>query len=268
MNGIWIKHSLLLIIRICLILLIVAFFLCSNGCVTNLPEYISKTPSEKFGHVITLFDNQDVNGETYSGIVPLDCCPNEYFEQNVPYCGGFSIAALLSAYGLYHGEPIERYMSDLGRLVGGMLPNDMINSLDREGIQAELKRAFGLPDDVKLQLLRDEIDRGVPVTILVGNGYEKSGIFSSSKSQGATHLHWVTIWGYHDEGFFIYDSVVHPYHYQPVPIGNVSRSNEELLRDWVRPFYLSPFIGNTYITIDEPQFHIKNAVKQVIGLPN
>lgn len=223
----------------------------TSGCATGLPEYISRTPSDTVSDIVTTFHPNSDQHSKYTNAKSLWYTPQDYFEQNVPYCGGFSVAAVLSAFGMYNGEPISYFMSDLGRLFGGMFPHDVVDSLERYGIRSKSRRAIGISDAEKLALLRNEIDKGLPVIILVGNGFEKAGNYSKAKSQGITHLHWLSIWGYHEQGFFIYDSVAHPYQYEQVPVGNKERSNKEILRDWVRPFYLAPFIGNTFISIEQ-----------------
>lgn len=232
--------------------ILVTLILAISGCATNMPEYISCTSSGKISEVVSLFNKDMITPyEEYSGVYILPVEPEKYYEQNVPYCGGFSIAGILSAYQMDGSESASEHMSLLGRLIGGMGPADMIYSLEKSGLEGTINRANKLSDSAKIDLLKDEINKGYPVLLLVGNGYNKDGTYSGMKSQGLTHLHWITLWGYHTNGFFIYDSVVHPYQYEPVPIGNVERSNKEILRDWICPFYLSPFLGNTYIVLGD-----------------
>jgi len=171
------------------------------------------------------------------------------YQQNVPYCGGFSVAGILSAYHMDTAQPAAEHMSWLGRLIGGMGPSDMIKSLKLAGLNGTVQRANNFSDTEKIDMLKGEIYKGCPVLLLIGNGFNKDGTYSDMKSRGITHLHWITLWGYHDNGFFIYDSVAHPYQYELIPIGNVERNNNEILREWIRPFYLSLFMGNTYITL-------------------
>jgi hypothetical protein len=231
---------------------LIPFLLLLSGCVTNMPAYISSTQAEKIPDVILLFNKeQGAPVDEYSGVYILPIKPEKYYEQNVPYCGGFSVAGIISAYHLDANEPVSTYMSRLGRLVGGMGPTDIIKSLELVGMKGTIHRANRFSDSCKIDLLRSELDKGCPVIMLIGNGFNKDGTYSDIKSQGITHLHWITLWGYHDSGFFVYDSVAHPYQYELVPIGNVERSGKEILRDWIRPFYLSPVMGNTYITLGD-----------------
>jgi hypothetical protein len=236
------------------ILLLTAAVYLLIGRIGDTPEYISKIRSSDYISLVDFFES-GIGKSGFGGhenITALANRPAYYFEQNVPYCGGFSIAGILSAFDMHEDVPVANYMSQWGQIFGGMTPSNAVLSLARYNVQAEIRRAGKLSDEAKIQIIKDEIDAGKPVMLLVSNGYRKDGTFSQIKSQNAGYLHWITIWGYHGGGFFIYDSVVHPYQYQPVPIGNIERSNEQLLRDWANPFYLSPFLGNTYITIEVP----------------
>ena len=102
-----------------------------TSCVTNLPEYISSTPAEKIPEMIALFNKEQDNiAVEYTGAYNLPIKPENYYEQNVPYCGGFSIAGILSAYHMDVDEPISSHMSSLGRLFGGMSPAAVLNFLE------------------------------------------------------------------------------------------------------------------------------------------
>ena len=79
--------------------LTITLLLALASCVTNLPEYISSTPAEKIPEIIALFNNEQKNiAVEYPGAYILPIKPEKYYEQNVPYCGGFSVAGILSAY--------------------------------------------------------------------------------------------------------------------------------------------------------------------------
>jgi hypothetical protein len=225
----------------CFLLSIVLF----SGCATLAPEYISKTAFENLADVADAFHGSSAVPNNYKGIKIVPHQPDIFYEQNVPYCGGFSIAAVLSAYEIQRHQSIGSYMSNMGRLIGGMSPKGLIRTLRANGIEGEIHRCIWMADSERINILRQEIDQERPVLLLIGNGHEKCGIFSNIRSQGISHLHWITIWGYHDDGFFIYDSVAHPYQYERIPAGNIERSSNDLLRDWSRPFYLIPFTGYT-----------------------
>jgi hypothetical protein len=231
-----------------------ALYLLLTGCLAGKPEYVSKVPHEyvKQLYETTVWD-ESAGFVSYGGYTILENRPFYYYEQNVPFCGGFSVAGIATAFSMADYDiPISSYMSQWGRLFGGMTPANAAVSLNSLNIAAFLNRANALSDEDRLQVLREEIDSGKPVMLLVSNGFRKDGTYSGLKSQQALYLHWITLWGYYADGFFVYDSAVGPELYRPVPIGNTERSNHEILRDWSRPFYLSPFLGNTYITIDVP----------------
>ncbi|PJC33239.1 hypothetical protein CO051_01830 [Candidatus Roizmanbacteria bacterium CG_4_9_14_0_2_um_filter_39_13] len=74
---------------------------------------------------------------------------------------------------------------------------------------------------------------GNPVMVWIGNGYLPNGGYSRIMRMAICH--WITIWGYDDEKkvFYVYDSAVPKNHHDvTVPIGNVKRTYNEMLRDW------------------------------------
>ena len=75
------------------------------------------------------------------------------------------------------------------------------------------------------------------MALTIGNGYSQTGKYSSLRR----HLiaHWISIWGYDDDKkvFYVYDSYTDQKSYDKVPIGNVERSYNHILRDWKGTIY-------------------------------
>ena len=227
------------------------------GCADAGFEYISKTTSDDLRLLFPLPEGDELSGNPlFTDMQILDINPAHYFEQSVPYCGGVSIAGIVSAYGIEDSSGAT-FMTSWGRLFGGMTPAQAVSVLSRYDIQARIQRAERLTEQERIQLIKDEINSGRPVMLLIGNGFRRDGSYSLLKSQNPNSLHWITVWGYHGSGFFIYDSAVSPENYSYVPIGNSERGYEELLRDWSKPFLLSPILGYTYITVASPLLEVE-----------
>ena len=163
--------------------------------------------------------------------------PKEYLRQGMRYCGGYVIKAILGAYNLDDSRHPKEYLPPLIKSLGFTLPSDIKKVLEKYGLKASIRRANKVSDKEKLELLKKELRRNHPVVISIGNGYSPKGQYSSVRR----HLiaHWVSLWGYddHKKVFYIYDSYTNPKSYDKVPIGNVERSYDQMLRDWRGTLY-------------------------------
>lgn len=94
-----------------------------------------------------------------------------------------------------------------------------------------------LSDNKKIESIKKELDENHPVILLIGNGYSPTGKYSELKMNCVSH--WISIWGYDDKEkvFFIYDSYADPKSYDKIPVGNVKRTYDQVLRDWRGVFY-------------------------------
>lgn len=233
-------------------LITAALFSLSLGCTPSDYGYVSRMKVQDIANLFASDGEDDVSfSSLFSGVQILNIQPVSYFEQNIPFCGGFSIAGIVSAYGMHDFSGSE-FMTNWGKLFGGMTPSQAVTVMGKYNIQPTLLRAGKISDVERIQLLKDEIDGGKPIMLLIGNGFLHDGRYSNLKSQFPTSLHWITVWGYHENGFFIYDSALSPTSYSFVPIGNSERSFSNLLGSWAKPSYLSPFLGYTYITSEPP----------------
>jgi hypothetical protein len=64
-----------------------------SGCATLAPEYISKTAFENLTDVADAFHGNSAVPNNYKDVKIVPHQPDIFYEQNVPYCGGFSIDA-------------------------------------------------------------------------------------------------------------------------------------------------------------------------------
>lgn len=135
------------------------------------------------------------------------------------------------------------------RLFGYSLLRDMRGLLESHGLEAAVRSAGALSDTEKLHALRERLDAGTPVILAIGNGHLARGVDRT----WARRLfgHYLTLYGYDRETgvFFAYDSYLDGEPDEPIPIGNDTRTPEEILRDWRGPVYYR-LIGRDHVFID------------------
>lgn len=163
--------------------------------------------------------------------------PKEYLQQGMRHCGGYTIKAILSAYNLDDGRQPKKYLPLKIKSLGFTTPRLIQETLKQYGFNAPIKRANKFSDDKKIQLVKEELDKSRPVILLIGNGYSPTGKYSTLQMNCVSH--WITVWGYDDTDkvFFVYDSYVDSNSYDKIPVGNVKRTYEQVLRDWKGAFY-------------------------------
>ena len=163
--------------------------------------------------------------------------PREYLQQGMRHCGGYIIKAILSAYNLDDGRHPKKYLPLKIKSLGFTTPKLIQETLKQYGFDAPIKRANKFSDNEKIQSIKKELDKNHPVILLIGNGYLSTGEFSELRMNCVSH--WITVWGYNDKEktFFIYDSYVDKKSYDKIPVGNVTRTYEQVLRDWKGAFY-------------------------------
>ena len=176
----------------------------------------------------------------------LNVKPKRYLEQGMRYCGGYTIKAILSAYGLDDNRDPKEYLPFLWKSLGFTTPNVIQNVLRGYGIRSQIIIISNLPDNKKLEIIKKELDKNHPVILLIGNGYSKEGKYSWLKQKLAGH--WISVWGYDNKKklFYIYDSYSHKKNIPP--IGNVKRTYSQLLRDWKGAIYTKSYL---YISINK-----------------
>ena len=183
----------------------------------------------------------------------LSVSPKEYLKQGKSHCGMYAIKGILSAYGLDKNKNPEDYHPNiLGKLTGTTLPWTIPQVLRNYGLNAEIKLAQGSIFD-KINLLKNILQKNIPVILMIGNGYSQNGNYSSLRAKLV--LHWITLWGYDDSKgvFYVYDSAVPTNLYdKEIPIGNKKREYERVIRDWGAGFISFGFWKYLYITVSKP----------------
>lgn len=187
----------------------------------------------------------------------LSIKPKEYLTQGPNHCGVYSVKAVLSAFGLdFKGHPKEYHPNVFGRLTGLTLSKQyLVDILKSNGLNAKVSSAENLSSEAKLDLLKTNLAEDKPVMVRIGNGYILTNKYNPVL--GKIIGHWITLWGYDDQNqiFYVYDSgLLRKYWNKTIPIGNTTRTYQEVLRDWdfgrFQPWYW--FItseNNTYIKI-------------------
>lgn len=167
--------------------------------------------------------------------VILSIKPDKYLSQGLSNCGLFSVKGILSSYGLDDkGDPREYHSNLLSRVTSITWGKNYFNNiLASYGIDSEIGFAEDISTEEKLNLLKKILLKNTPVMIRIGNGYLSSGEYN--RVMGKLMPHWVTLWGYDDEKriFYLYDSGLPEKGWnKSLPIGNTTRTYDEILRDW------------------------------------
>ena len=165
--------------------------------------------------------------------------PKEYLEQGLTQCGAYSVKAILSAYGKdSKNDPRDYLPNFLAKYTGiNLWPALWPKVLNSYGVPAERSSAKNLSDVQRLELLKKSIDDDKIVMLRIGNGFSKSGNYNAFVAFFMGH--WITLWGYDNEKkiFYVYDSYVAlSKHNKVIPIGNITRTFTEVIRDWGRGF--------------------------------
>jgi len=158
--------------------------------------------------------------------------PAEYLQQGLTHCGAYSVKAILSAYGVDDStDPCDLYVSRWARILGIGIGRDYWGQVFRaHGIDVQNKSAVECNDTEKIFLLKRLLTQNTPVMIRIGNGYATD---KYNPLLGRIIGHWITLWGYDGEAFYVYDSGLRRKFWNPsLPIGNTIRTSEEILRDW------------------------------------
>lgn len=146
----------------------------------------------------------------------------------------------MSSYGKDDGRvPRDYNITILGKLFSLVGTKTWPQVLKSYGLNAQRGDAKSLTNQQRIELLKKFIDDDKVAMLRIGNGYSKNGNYSSFVSSFMGH--WITLWGYNDEEkvFYVYDSYVPFRKYdKSIPIGNIKRTFEEILRDQGKGFPL------------------------------
>lgn len=162
-------------------------------------------------------------------------------------CGEVNARSVIDALSASPRGPIRPRWTV--RLFGYSLIRDIRDLLRTHGLEPRVNGAGGLSDEEKLEVLTRAIDAGSPVIVAIGNGHLRRGVDRT----WARRLfgHYLTVFGYDAGGetFFVYDSYLAGEPDEPLPIGNDTRTREEMLRDWKGPIYYRA-IGRDHVFIE------------------
>ena len=179
--------------------------------------------------------------------------PNGYYKQGISHCGAFAVKAVLESYGKDDGrEPRDYHPTFFGKITGLTLGFDYWPPVLRSfGISAQAHKADNLNPDEKIQLLKNLLSKNNPVMLRIGNGYDASGRYN--KIQGKMIAHWITLWGYDDARkiFYVYDPCLSTGKQAMLPIGNTTRTYQDIIRDWHRAVFSLVAGQSVYIQIGQ-----------------
>jgi len=106
-------------------------------------------------------------------------------------CGAHATMALLYLYGKGKKDPYQIYESFKKINNGYVLPFEVVKYLGNNGIRTTIKLFWLFNNDQKKKWIKSEIEKGKPVIIIVGS---------------KNYLHYITVIGYNEEVFSVYDS--------------------------------------------------------------
>ena len=155
--------------------------------------------------------------------------PKEYLKQGLSYCGGYAIKGILSAFRKDDGRKPENYtpFHSISTI------DFIVKKLEEHGLKAVEYNAQNFTDKERLDILKADLRKNYPAILRTGNGYMPNGKFNYL--QALIFTHWVSVWGFDDNKriFYLYDSAAPLKNWKRnLPVGNVARSYDDVLRDW------------------------------------
>ncbi len=173
-----------------------------------------------------------------------------YVQQKWMSCGAYAVKAVMNLYGKDENLSPRQYLSSLGRIFFGfMFPSTIKNAFQKKKFIAPLLRARRKKH--KLLLLKQHLEAGHPVIVLINNIYSK--MRKPIWLKKFYSLHWITLLGYDDEKkvFYVYDSLPHKSVYEKnLPVGNISISYNDFLTFW-KGNYISRLVNYLYIPVEK-----------------
>lgn len=107
----------------------------------------------------------------------------------------------------------------------------IVKRLREYGFNVSIKRANKFSNKEKINILKNEINKNHPVILLVSSNCNEQGKYVSKKNNENLG-HWISLWGYNESDFFVYDSAVAKKYYDKIPIGNSKRSYKDIIKIW------------------------------------
>jgi len=178
-------------------------------------------------------------------VVVLPIAPEEYLFNGSSNCGVYVAKGVLSAYGLdKYDDPRDYHTGFLGKKFGWTLVGDLIATLKNFGLNAKKEFAQGNTKQ-KIKVLKNLLQEGNPVILNIGSCYD-----IRSRWIAKIIPHWITVWGYDETSFFVYDSSV-PLNRRnlSLPIGNRQIEHQDLIWYWgaAHWFKVKGIFGRRYL---------------------
>jgi len=231
-----------------------------NSMRSNSQSFSDKFLSSLFGRGVGSGPTRDPLKRTLEEIdhskdVLMDGRPTKYSHQRrgKVFCGGRVAQTILSANPNVKTKNPEEYIPRFRRNpVGGFtFPSEVQRAFEDEGYEAPVLRLGGISPKKRVVVLQRELDAGSPVSLVISPGYvfeetDPAREFSELKTRFASH--WTAVLGYNDLAgiFYVYEPRLPSSSVNDLPVGNVVRTNEQLVRD-MRPSFLFRSLGNLII---------------------
>jgi hypothetical protein len=180
-----------------------------------------------FPIVISPFQNPIIKPFLNSNQLTLN--PLNHFRQSLNNCGSYSVAGVLNVFDKQLIDP-EEVASQISFKIKDRLtfPIGLENYLKDQNMKVETNNAIGLNEIQKIEYLKYQLSQGKAGILLVK--IPKSDWY---------YLHYITILGYDENNFFVYDSLVARDGDSKFTVdlngsqpGNKSISAKELIKMW------------------------------------
>jgi hypothetical protein len=181
-----------------------------------------------------------------NGDIVVGHAPKQFPRQEGLTCGEANLKAILAGFNIPY-KPPEALRLRI-RLFGYSFVQDISDLLDIHGLSAPLRHANNYPKQEKLAIIKNHIDSDESVLLAIGNGYLQRGVYTPIARYFIGH--YVTIYGYSDveRVFYIYDPYLGGSYPGKIPVGNDTRTFDDLIRDWHGPLYYK-FVGMDHVYI-------------------
>jgi hypothetical protein len=172
--------------------------------------------------------------------------PEHYPRQEGLTCGEANLKGILAGFHIPYKPPESLRLRI--RLFGYSFIKDISELLEIHGLSAPVRHANHLADQEKLKVIKRHLDNDQPALLAIGNGYLRRGVYTPLARYFIGHF--ITIYGYSDNDrvFYVYDPYLEGSFPGEIPVGNDTRTFNELLRDWQGPLYYK-LIGMDHVYI-------------------
>jgi hypothetical protein len=180
-----------------------------------------------FPIVISPFQKPNIT--TFPNTYSLSFNPLNHFRQSLNNCGSYSVAGVLNVFSDNLVEP-EKIANSIGFKIQDRLtfPIGIENYLKDRNMQIETPNAISLNESEKINFLKSQLSSG------------KAGILLVKIPQSDWYyLHYITILGYDESNFYVYDSLAprdgdskYTIDQNGLKPGNKSIPSKELIQIW------------------------------------